>query len=84
MARYYRNEDGTIYDRKTGETIVPRRELCFDDGYEVLTWSGKWLFIEKDEIEEVIKEGKVRTYDMGGDASTLDMARAIAKKYEEV
>lgn len=35
-------------------------------------------------IEEVIKEGKVRTYDMGGDASTLDMAREIAKKYAEV
>ncbi|MCX5785447.1 MAG: isocitrate/isopropylmalate dehydrogenase family protein [Elusimicrobia bacterium] len=28
----------------------------------------------------VIKEGKVRTYDMGGSASTLDMARAIADK----
>ncbi len=34
-------------------------------------------------IEEVVKEGKVRTYDMGGDASTLDMAKAIAKKYAE-
>ncbi len=35
-------------------------------------------------IEEVVKEGKVRTYDMGGDASTLDMAREIAKKYSEL
>ncbi len=35
-------------------------------------------------IEEVIAEGKVRTYDFGGDASTLDMAKAIAKKYEEL
>lgn len=35
-------------------------------------------------IEEVVKEGKVRTYDMGGNASTLDMARAIAKKYSEL
>jgi isocitrate/isopropylmalate dehydrogenase len=26
----------------------------------------------------VIKEGKVRSYDMGGNASTLDMAKAIA------
>ncbi|NPA75123.1 MAG: isocitrate/isopropylmalate dehydrogenase family protein [Euryarchaeota archaeon] len=34
-------------------------------------------------IEEVVKEGKVRTYDMGGDASTLDMAKEIAKKYAE-
>ena len=53
MARYYRNRDDTIYDRETGETIVPRRELCFEDGYEILTWEGKWLFIRKDEIEEV-------------------------------
>ncbi len=35
-------------------------------------------------IEEVVKEGKVRTYDMGGNASTLDMAREIAKKYAEL
>jgi isocitrate/isopropylmalate dehydrogenase len=27
----------------------------------------------------VIAEGKVRTYDMGGTASTLDVARAIAE-----
>jgi isocitrate/isopropylmalate dehydrogenase len=26
----------------------------------------------------VIAEGKVRTYDMGGNASTLDVAKAIA------
>jgi isocitrate/isopropylmalate dehydrogenase len=31
-------------------------------------------------ILTVIKEGKVRTYDMGGNASTLDMAEAIARK----
>ncbi|AGB04756.1 isocitrate/isopropylmalate dehydrogenase [Aciduliprofundum sp. MAR08-339] len=34
-------------------------------------------------IEIVVEEGKVRTYDMGGNASTLDMAREIAKKYAE-
>ncbi len=34
-------------------------------------------------IEMVVAEGKVRTYDMGGNASTLDMAREIAKKYAE-
>ena len=28
-------------------------------------------------IARVIAEGKVRTYDMGGDASTLDVAKAI-------
>jgi isocitrate/isopropylmalate dehydrogenase len=26
----------------------------------------------------VIAEGKVRTYDMGGNASTLDVAKAVA------
>jgi isocitrate/isopropylmalate dehydrogenase len=31
-------------------------------------------------VAEVIKEGKVRTYDMGGKASTLDVARAVAAK----
>ena len=31
-------------------------------------------------VAAVIKEGKVRTYDMGGDDSTLDLARAIAAK----
>jgi 3-isopropylmalate dehydrogenase len=29
-------------------------------------------------IARVIKEGKVRTYDMGGKDSTLDVANAIA------
>lgn len=29
-------------------------------------------------VAEVIKEGKVRTYDMGGTSSTIDMANAIA------
>ncbi len=31
-------------------------------------------------ISEVIKEGKVRTYDMGGNATTLDVAHAVANK----
>ena len=31
-------------------------------------------------VASVIAEGKVRTYDMGGSASTLDMGEAIAKK----
>ena len=31
-------------------------------------------------IAEVIKEGKVRTYDLGGTSSTLDTARAVASK----
>ncbi len=31
-------------------------------------------------VAAVIKEGKVRTYDMGGNSKTLDMAKAIAEK----
>ncbi|MCK4339561.1 MAG: isocitrate/isopropylmalate dehydrogenase family protein, partial [Candidatus Cloacimonetes bacterium] len=31
-------------------------------------------------ISETIQEGKVRTYDMGGNSSTLEMAEAIASK----
>ena len=31
-------------------------------------------------VAAVIEEGKVRTYDMGGSASTLDMAHAISAK----
>lgn len=31
-------------------------------------------------IRDVIREGKVRTYDMGGTASTLEVARAVAER----
>lgn len=31
-------------------------------------------------VAAVVAEGRVRTYDMGGNASTLDMARAVADK----
>jgi len=31
-------------------------------------------------VASVIKEGKIRTYDMGGNNSTLEMAEAIAEK----
>ena len=31
-------------------------------------------------IAEVIAEGKVRTYDMGGSATTMDVAKAVAAK----
>jgi 3-isopropylmalate dehydrogenase len=34
----------------------------------------------EDAIAEVIREGKVRTYDMGGDAGTLDVAHAVAER----
>ncbi len=31
-------------------------------------------------VAEVIKEGKVKTYDLGGNSSTLDIAREVAGK----
>jgi 3-isopropylmalate dehydrogenase len=34
----------------------------------------------EDSIARVIEEGKVRTYDLGGTSSTLDVAREVAKK----
>jgi len=35
-------------------------------------------------IAYVIKEGKIKTYDMGGKNTSLEVAEAIAKKYEEL
>ena len=48
----------------------------------MLRWLGEEEKAERIEraVAEVIAEGKVRTYDMGGDASTLEMAEAIAEK----
>ncbi len=46
----------------------------------MLDWLGekeKAAALEK-ATAEVIREGRVRTYDMGGDSKTLDMAKAIA------
>jgi isocitrate/isopropylmalate dehydrogenase len=48
----------------------------------MLDWLGetdKAALLER-AVAEVIAEGKVRTYDMGGESSTLDMAKAIAGK----
>ncbi len=48
----------------------------------MLEWLGetaKAKLIE-DAVGEVIAEGKVRTYDMGGSSTTLEMAKAIADK----
>jgi 3-isopropylmalate dehydrogenase len=48
----------------------------------MIEWLGESKQAERLEnaIAAVIKEGKVRTYDMGGKSSTLDMARAVAEK----
>lgn len=48
----------------------------------MLDWLGeteKALALEQ-AVAEVIKEGKVRTYDMGGSANTLEVAEAVASK----
>ncbi len=48
----------------------------------MLDWLGETEKAQQIEnaVAQVIKEGKVRTYDMGGSHSTLDMAKAIAEK----
>jgi 3-isopropylmalate dehydrogenase len=48
----------------------------------MLDWlgeAGKAAGLEK-AVAQIIKEGKVRTYDMGGTSTTLQMAEAIAAK----
>lgn len=48
----------------------------------MLEWLGKQeeaINLEQ-AIASVIKEGRVRTYDMGGSASTLDVAREVARR----
>ena len=48
----------------------------------MLEWlgeTGKGRRLEEG-IAAVIKEGKARTYDMGGRASTLDIGRAVAAR----
>ena len=48
----------------------------------MLEWLGEVDAADRveDVVAQVIKEGKTRTYDLGGTASTLDMAEAIAEK----
>jgi 3-isopropylmalate dehydrogenase len=48
----------------------------------MLDWLGETEMAEQLEaaVAAVIAEGRVRTYDMGGTASTLDMARAVAAR----
>ena len=48
----------------------------------MLEWLGerdKSLAIEN-AVRQVVHEGKVRTYDMGGEATTLQMAKAVAER----
>ncbi len=48
----------------------------------MLDWLGEQEMADRLEnaVAEVIREGKVRTYDMGGTSSTMEMAEAIAEK----
>jgi 3-isopropylmalate dehydrogenase len=48
----------------------------------MLDWLGeaKRAVALENAVAQVIKEGKVRTYDMGGTSTTLQMAEAIAEK----
>jgi 3-isopropylmalate dehydrogenase len=48
----------------------------------LLDWLGeteKGAALER-AVAEVIKEGKVRTYDMGGSSTTLEMGAAVAAR----
>ena len=40
--------------------------------------TSRWRFRREAAVARVIAEGKVRTYDMGGKNSSLDVAKAIA------
>ena len=62
---------GVSEDDVPAEQLTKIREEAIAEAKE----SGK-----NDEIAGKIAEGKVRTYDMGGSASTLDVARAVAEK----
>jgi len=52
----------------------------------MLDWLGEKQYAENLDkaIASVIKEGKITTYDLGGTNTSLEMAEAIAKKYEEL
>lgn len=52
----------------------------------MLEWLGEKEKSERLEraIAEVIEEGKVKTYDLGGNNTTLEVAEEIARKYEEI
>ncbi len=51
----------------------------------MLDWLGETKSAEKlqNAIAEVIKEGKVKTYDMGGNNTSLEVTKEIAKKIKE-
>jgi 3-isopropylmalate dehydrogenase len=52
----------------------------------MLDWLGEKKDAKKLEqaIADVIKDGKIRTYDLGGDNTSLEVAEEIAKKFEQL
>ena len=48
----------------------------------MLTWLGETEKADKVEraVAAIIKEGQVRTYDMGGSNTTMEMAQAVARR----
>ena len=51
----------------------------------MLDWLGekKWANKLENAIAKVVEEGKVRTYDMGGNNTTLEVAEEVARKIDE-
>ena len=52
----------------------------------MLDWLGEKKYAKRldQAIASVIKEGKVKTYDLGGDNTSLEMAEEVAKKFDEL
>jgi 3-isopropylmalate dehydrogenase len=52
----------------------------------MLDWLGeKKLATNLEEaVSTVVKEGKIKTYDMGGSNTSLEVAKEIAKKFDEI
>ena len=63
---------------KTLEGLSPD-ESNFLNRFALVSNTGASTRIEN-AVSEVIKEGKVRTKDLGGTASTMEMAKAIASR----
>ena len=52
----------------------------------MLEWLGEKKNAEKLDkaVATVIREGKIKTYDVGGNNTSLEVAEEIAKKFEEI
>ena len=76
--------EAKLYGAADGEStlLLPDEIATILAAKMMLDWLGeteKGVRLEK-AVAAVIAEGQVRTYDMGGSASTLDMGEAIARK----